>query len=313
VATTAVAHPNIALIKYWGKQALSGNIPATPSLSITLDGLTSTTTVTDSAHDRVILDGEVVNDAKIEACLTMLRADLDVGPLEIDSRNDFPTAAGLASSASGFAALITAIDAHCALGLSDRARSDYARRASGSAARSIYGGFVGLSAPDWIAEPVLEPDAWPLKVVIAITDENRKDVSSSAGMRLSEETSPYYAAWVTSTAIDYRGARDAVGKRDFERLAELAESSCLKMHGVMQSSRPAMLYWRPATVACMHAVRELRSEGADVFFTIDAGPQVKAVCTADAMPTVAERLAETPGVLTTRSVGLGGGARTVAP
>ncbi|HEY5645641.1 MAG TPA: diphosphomevalonate decarboxylase [Pseudomonadales bacterium] len=312
MTTTALAHPNIALIKYWGKQALAGNIPATPSLSITLDTLCSTTSVADAAADRIVLDGRVVEDSKIRACLAMLREEFDVGPLEIVSDNNFPTAAGLASSASGFAALVTAIDAHCALRMSDRDRSLYSRRASGSAARSIYGGFVGLSAPDWVAEPLLDADDWPLNVVIAITDEQRKNVSSSAGMRLSEETSPYYEPWVRTTAEDFAAARLAVDNRDFSGLAELAEASCLKMHGVMQSSRPAMIYWRPATIACMHAVRALRGDGEAVFFTIDAGPQVKAVCLPSSLPAVAARLAEIPGVLTTHTVGLGGGAHVMS-
>lgn len=308
-STTAEAHPNIALIKYWGKQPGAGNRPATPSLSITLDTLRSTTTVSDGDRDRVALDGTETDDPKITACLAMLRADYDLGPLEITSVNNFPTAAGLASSASGFAALITAINAHAGLGMSDRDRSEYARRASGSAARSIYGGFVGLTAPDWIAEPLLDGSDWPLNVVIAITDEHRKKVSSSAGMGVSEATSPYYDAWVRTTAEDYEAAFEALEGRDFERLAVLAESSCLKMHGVMQSSLPPMLYWRPASVACIHEVQALRSAGVPVFFTMDAGPQLKAVCLPEVVDQVAARLSALPGVLATHRVGLGGGAR----
>ncbi len=311
MATTAVAHPNIALIKYWGKENEADNVPATPSLSITLDTLTSTTTVDSADVDRVELDGEPVQDAKIAACLAMLRRDFRIGPLAIRSSNNFPTAAGLASSASGFAALVTAIDAHCALGLTHQARSGYARKASGSAARSVYGGFVGLAPPEWVARPLLDEADWPLKVVIAITDEGRKTVSSSSGMRLSRETSPYYESWVRTTARDYEAGLAAVERRDFAALADLAEASCLKMHGVMQSSRPAMIYWRPATIACIHAIRALRADGLGVFFTIDAGPQVKAVCLPDAQEAVRDRLAALPGVLATHCVGLGGGARVV--
>jgi diphosphomevalonate decarboxylase len=312
VSTTARAHPNIALIKYWGKQPGPGNIPATPSLSITLDTLSSVTTVTDAAADRIVLNGAPVADPKIEAALAMLRADYPVPPLEVVSDNNFPTAAGLASSASGFAALITAIDAHCGLAMTDALRSEYARRASGSAARSIHGGFVGLAGPDWTAVPLLTSTEWPLKVVIAITDEGRKAISSSAGMQTSERTSPFFEAWVRTTVEDYAAAVTAVEDRDFEYVADLAESSCLKMHAVMQSSRPAMIYWQSATVTCIHAIRKLRESGLEVFFTIDAGPQVKAVCTAATMDRVAETLAAIPGVLDTRTVGLGPGAEVVA-
>lgn len=311
MSVTAVAHPNIALIKYWGKQALPGNVPATPSVSITLDALTSTTTVRASDTDQIVLNGEIAEDAKISACLKMLRADFSIPPVAIESENNFPTAAGLASSASGFAALITALDAFSNLHLSIEQRTVYARKASGSAARSIFGGFASLGGPDWVGRPVLAREEWPLKVVIAITDENRKSVSSSVGMRTSEETSPYYDAWVRSTAEDYDAALTAIAGRDFEHLALLSESSCLKMHGVMQSSLPAMIYWRPATLSCIHAVRELRAGGTPVFFTIDAGPQVKAVCLPEAVDGVAKALATIPGVLATHTVGLGEGARLV--
>ena len=311
MAVTAVAHPNIALIKYWGKQALPGNVPATPSVSITLDTLTSTTTVRSSGRDQILLNGEATEDAKISACLDMLRADFSIEPVAIESENNFPTAAGLASSASGFAALITALNEFSSLGLTTEQRTVYARKASGSAARSIFGGFASLGGPDWVGKPVLDRQDWPLKVVIAITDENRKSVSSSLGMKTSEETSPYYDAWVRSTAQDYEAALLAIAARDFEQLAVLSESSCLKMHGVMQSSLPAMIYWRPATLSCIHAVRELRSDGTPVFFTIDAGPQVKAVCLPEAEEKVASALAAIPSVIATHTVGLGEGARVI--
>jgi len=312
MSTTACAHPNIALIKYWGKAATEGNRPATPSLSITLDTLTSTTTVDTSDRDEIELNGEITDDAKIAACLANLRRHFDIPALRIVSENNFPTAAGLASSASGFAALVTAIDAHCAIGLSAARRSDFARQASGSAARSIFGGFVGLDGPSWIAEPLLEPADWPLRVVIAVTDVGSKSVSSSVGMTRSAATSAFYSGWVASTGDDYANARRAVDSRDFAALAELAENSCLKMHGLMMSSKPAMLYWRPATLACIEAVRGLQEAGTPVFFTIDAGPQVKAVCLPEAADSVAEAIGRVPGVLSTSTVGLGAGARLLA-
>jgi len=309
MSTTACAHPNIALIKYWGKQDGAGNIPATPSLSITLDTLVSTTTIEDATSDEIVLNGEPVNDAKIAACLMLLRNSFDIPPLQISSVNNFPTAAGLASSASGFAALITAINSHCELGMTPDQRSDYSRQASGSAARSVYGGFVGLNGPDWIARPLLKPEQWPLKVVIAVTDTSAKAVSSSIGMKRSAETSAFYPAWVSTTQQDYLAARIAVEQHDFTTLAGLAENSCLKMHAVMTTSIPAMLYWRPATVACMEAIRILQRDGVGVFFTIDAGPQIKAVCMPAEAASVAAALAEVPGVVSTTTVGLGQGAR----
>ena len=318
MGTIARAHPNIALIKYWGKQSQAGgpslrNLPATASLSITLDTLCSITEVETADSDKVLLNSKLVEDAKISASLKMLRESYDVPPLQITSTNNFPTAAGLASSASGFAALITAIDHHCALGMSADERSEYSRRASGSAARSIYGGFVGLQGPDWIAQPLLDADQWPLKVVIAITDEQPKSVSSSSGMLTSAQTSPYYSAWVATSDSDYNAAIEVLDKRDFAALAELSESSCLKMHAVMQTSQPPMLYWRPATIACIEAVWKMREAGREVFFTIDAGPQLKAVCTASEAEAVHAELARIPGVISTRIAGLGGGAEVLTP
>lgn len=308
MTTFASAHPNIALIKYWGKAPGPGNVPAAPSLSITLDSLATRTAVDHAAEDTFELNGRVTEDPKLAACLADLRSNYDVPPLAIRSTNNFPTAAGLASSASGFAALVTAVDAHCALGMDAATRSVFARRASGSAARSIFGGFVALEGPAWAAIPLLDAHTWPLRVVIAVTAAGPKQVASSAGMRRSMD-SPYYPAWVSSTHDDYHAARERVASRDFAGLAELAEYSCLKMHGLMLASRPGLLYWNGATLACLHRIRELRAAGVPVFFTVDAGPQVKAVCLPQASESVRAALAECPGVIEVLEAGLGGGAR----
>jgi len=310
MTTTARAHPNIALIKYWGKQPVTGNLPVAPSLSITLDELATTTTVGPAAgpEDELSLDGETVSDPKIERCLANLRARFDLPPMTVVTANNFPTAAGLASSASGFAALITAVDAEFRLGMRPSLRSDLARQASGSAARSIFGGFVGLTGPDWVAKPLLDPADWPLKVVIAVTDTRRKAISSTDGMMRSA-ASPFFEGWVTSTSRDYDLAKQAVAGRDFAALAALAESSCLKMHGLMLSTPPGLIYWNPATLACVHAIRALREEdGVPAFFTIDAGPQVKVVCEAGAVETVRRTVESVTGVRRVFSVGLGGAA-----
>lgn len=306
---TAHAHPNIALVKYWGKAPQPGNVPAAPSLSITLDTLTTTTTVSESPRDAdtVFLNDRPVEDTKITGCLDNLRRRFHIPPLEIRSSNDFPTAAGLASSASGFAALITAVDAACGLGLGAAVRSDLARQASASAARSIFGGFVTLEEPEWQGRPLLDGAEWPLAVVVAVTDTSSKAVSSTTGMRQSA-ASPYFSAWVESTRDDFAAAREAVRQRDFTMLAELAEHSCLKMHGLMMATQPPLLYWNPATVACLHRIRALRAEGAAVFFTVDAGPQVKAVCLPEHRETVAAALSAEPGVRSVLSAGLGPGA-----
>ena len=312
---TALAHPNIALVKYWGKRAGKTNIPATPSLSITLDTLVTRTSVRESDQDQVEINGTVVSDKKIQDFLIQLRAAYSLPPLSIESFSNFPTSAGLASSASGFAGLLTAIDAAFRLEMSTSERSIWARRGSGSAARSIFGGFTSLEEEngDWCARNVLPMGAWPLKVVIAITSETAKNVGSTEGMERSKQTSPYYGAWTESTKSDHAAGLLAVSQQDFSRLASVAESSCLKMHALMLSSQPPLSYWNGATVETIAAVRELQGAGISVFFTIDAGPQVKALCQEDATDVVAERLASVPGVLRTLVCGLGPGAYVDQP
>ena len=309
--TTAQAHPNIALLKYWGKQDGPGNLPAAPSLSITLDSLTTTTTVAEAPEDSILLNGKAGQDQRIVRALADWRRDHDIPPLAITSRNDFPTAAGLASSASGFAALATAVDAHCRLGLTDAARSALARRGSASAARSIHGGFVTLTGPQWQALPLIAADAWPLKVAIAVTSTAPKAVSSREGMAISRRSSPYFDAWIASTRSDYPRMREAVLERDFPPLAQLAVASCLRMHALMMSSDPALIYWNATTLNCLQAIRSLRDAGHNIFFTVDAGPQIKVVCEEQCAEEVLSVLARQNGVRQTMLVGLGSGAAVV--
>ena len=309
--TTAHAHPNIALVKYWGKQEKPGNLPATPNLSISLAGLTTVTHVSDAPSDTFILNSKETSDPKLVRWLEALRGTFDVPPLQIDSGNDFPTSAGLASSASGFAALITAINAHCDLGLNQEMCSEWARVGSASAARSIFGGFVALVPPQWQAIPMAKRDHWPLEVVVAVTSNEPKSVNSGEGMERSRLTSPYYNAWVRDATTDFAAASEAIERRDFLSLAAVAELNCLKMHSIMLTSQPTLSYWTPASIACMDRVRSLREEGHEVFFTVDAGPQIKAVCLPASADAVASALSETPGVLEVIRSSLGEGARVV--
>ncbi len=324
MAATAQAQPNIALIKYWGKRDTRRNLPATGSLSITLDALWTRTRVEfdDSLrHDELHLNGapDPQTLARASACLDLLRRRAGTtARARIDTRNHFPTAAGLASSASGFAALVLAADAALGLGLDRRTLSMLARRGSGSAARSLFGGFVSMAAgqredgEDAFAEPLLDAAEWPLAVVVAVTSNTRKSVGSGTGMERSRLTSPFYPAWVSGATADLAAAHAAVRARDFAALAEVSEHNCLKMHAVMQASQPPLLYWSGATVDCLQRIRTLRERaGVDVFFTVDAGAQVKAVCAPGAATQVAAALAEIPGVDHVLTSGLGAGARLI--
>ncbi len=316
----ARARANFALVKYWGKADARLNVPAVGSISITLDALWSDTQVEfdpQLARDELLLDGQRRADQleKVSSCLDVLRARAGVSTrARVVSANNFPTGAGLASSASGFAALVTAAAAALNLEAGARELSIAARRGSGSAARSIFGGFVEMHAgsaadgSDSFAEPLLSAADWPLEVVIAVTAKGEKAVGSGRGMTRSAHSSPYYSQWVATQPPDLAAARAAIAARDFERLAEVAEHNCLKMHAAALAARPPLLYWNGATVECMRAVRELRATGVPVFFTIDAGPQLKAITTGAARRRVEAALRAVPGVVELLKSALGAGA-----
>jgi diphosphomevalonate decarboxylase len=319
-AARARAGANFALVKYWGKADARLNVPAVGSISITLDRLYTETAVelaSGAASDELTLNGQRRDDdlPKISALLDLLRRKAGFTPrVRVVSRNNFPTGAGLASSASGFAALVRAAEGAFGLELSPRERSIIARQGSGSAARSIFGGFVEMHAgtaadgSDSYAEPLLAAEEWPLEVVIAVTAKGEKEIGSRSGMTRSATSSPYYSAWVAEQPPDLEAGRAAIRARDFASLADLAEHNCLKMHAAALAARPPLVYWNGATVECLHTVRRLRARGYPVFFTIDAGPQLKAVCEPAARAAVEDALRGVPGVLELLKSALGPGA-----
>ena len=317
---TAVAHPNIALVKYWGKADVVRNLPAVGSISITLDTLVTTTRVhfdSGADSDELFLDGKPASDERTlraRFCLDLFRRVRPELPAAVvESKNSFPTAAGLASSASGFAALVTAVNAVLESPLGKDQLAEIARRCSGSSPRSLDGGFVelALEGESTSVRPILDRRQWPLEVVIAVTSKAAKKVGSTDGMELTRTTSPFYESWVSGSPNDLAAARNAIAARDFEALAAVGEASCLRMHAVAMAARPGLLYWNGTTIDCLHQVRELREQGTPVFFTIDAGPQLKAVCEPNSTARVAGALAEIPGVVEVIRCGLGDGARVV--
>ena len=314
----AQAQPNIALVKYWGKREADRNIPAVPSLSITLDSLWTRTQVAFDPKlgaDDVSINGrrDASQSARVSTLLDTCRKWAGVAlHAHVDSKTNFPIGAGLASSASGFAALAAATVHALEIEIDAVELSALARRASGSAARSIFGGFVEM--PDTVrgavtAQPLLPASDWPLQVIIALTSGQPKPTGSSDGMRHSAETSDYYDAWVKSAGRDFTTARDAVIKRDFTTLAEVSEHSCMKMHAVMMSSNPPLVYWNGATIDCIHTIRRLRDDGIPTFFTVDAGPQVKAVCLPECADVVRAALRKISGVTQLYTSNLGPGVR----
>ena len=324
-AATAVAGTNIALVKYWGKRDAALNLPAAGSLSLTLDGLATRTTVRfadDLAADRLTLDGALADaraTARVSAFLDRVRARAGLGArAEVTSANGMPTASGLASSASGFAALAVAATRAAGLALPPQELSELARLGSGSAARSIFGGFVEMApgaradGRDAVAAPVAGGDAWTdVRLVVAVTSDAAKAVGSTEAMERTARTSPYYAPWIASVPGDLADARAAVAARDLPRLGAVAERSALRMHASALAAEPGILYWSAATVAAIETVKALRARGAAAFFTIDAGPHVKVLCAYADAPAVEEALLRTPGVLRTVVASPGKGAQLV--
>ncbi len=312
-AATARAFPNIALVKYWGKRDEELNLPVAGSLSLTLDAFATTTTVEvtpGAPGDRFELNGRVVEGpalARVTRFLDLVRERAGVTDhAVVRSVNEAPTGAGLASSASGFAALAVAASAAYGLDLEPRMLSALARRGSGSAARSIIPGVALWHAGDddatSFAEPVPAPD---MRMVIVTIDERQKAVSSREAMRRTAATSPFYDAWIACTRQALTEMVDACAVGDFTRIGEITESHALRMHAVISSTEPPIRYLAPASIAVFDAVVALRERGIPAYGTADAGPNVCVLVRPEDADVVAGALA---GLGRVRVVGPGPGA-----
>lgn len=329
-SATAIACANIALVKYWGKRDRALNLPARGSLSLTLDALATTTTIepleplehgrADGASDELVLDGVPQSGralARVTKHLDLVRARTGSRTrVRVTSVNGFPTAAGLASSASGFAALSVAAAHAFEARLDGRELSVLARRGSGSAARSIFGGYVRMYAgsasdgSDAFAAPLREARL-DLGAVIAVARASEKEVGSTDGMEHTRSTSPYHGAWFDQVDLDLAAAEAALAAGDFEALAAVTEGSCLGMHADAMAARPGILYFGPVTLWAIARVRQLRRAGTPVFFTVDAGPHLVAFAPRAALPSVAAALGEHPEIAEVLVSGPGSDARVV--
>lgn len=283
----ARAHTNIALIKYWGKADEALIIPMNNSLSVTLDRFYTETRVTFDetlTEDQLILNGEAVNakeSAKIQRYMEMIRKEAGISEHAlIESENFVPTAAGLASSASAYAALAGACNEALQLGLSDKDLSRLARRGSGSASRSIYGGFAewekGHDDESSFAHRV-EADGWEneLAMVFVVINDKSKKVSSRSGMSLTRDTSRFYQYWLDNVEPDLKETKEAIAQKDFKRMGEVIEANGLRMHATNLGAQPPFTYLVPESYDAMRIVHECREAGLPCYFTMDAGPNVK--------------------------------------
>lgn len=317
-SATALARANVALVKYWGKRDEALNLPAVGSISLTLDGLEAVAAVSvvagASAEPRFRQDGEPVSGVAAERMASFLDALSGGEPrLFADVRANFPVGAGLASSAAIYCAVTAAALSALHRKADATMLSGLARQGSGSAARSVYGGFVewargdASDGSDSTAHQLLPESAWDLAMLVAITSEERKGTASRDAMRHVAETSPLYPGWLSAQDDDLVAMRRAIAARDLPSVGRIAEENCLRMHATCLAAREPVLFWSPATLAALRAVHELRADGVGAYFTIDAGPQVKVLCASRDAAAVGERLERVPGVLRVLRSGPGAG------
>lgn len=317
-SATATAHPNIALVKYWGKRDENLILPVAGSLSLTLDAFETITTV--SPNPQLEADEFMLNDSRQSGnALNRVTKFLDlVRELSghqvyssVVSTNLAPTGAGLASSASGFAALAVASAAAYGCSLNQPELSRLARRGSGSASRSLVSGVAvwhaGVDDETSFAEQVAAPD---MHMTIVTVNAAEKAISSRQAMRSTALTSPYYPSWITSTEESLKSMLDACAAGDFTRIGRITETHAMRMHAVIEACDPPIRYLSPTSVAVFDRVAQLRSKGIEAYATADAGPNVAIISRPEDSAAVAASVAEFGAV---RTVGPGPGAHLSTP
>ena len=321
IPLTALAHPNIAFIKYWGNLEESLHIPANGSISMCLDGLNTETSVIfdpDLVQDQLTLDGVVMQGetlSRVSAFLDHVRRLAGNNTYaQVTSENNFPSGAGIASSASAFAALALAATATLGLDLAEPALSSLARLGSGSACRSIPTGFVewlpGTCHENSFAISIAPPDHWHLVDCIAIVDRSHKLTGSARGMALAH-TSPLQEKRVRTAPERLDRCRKAILDRDFDAFAEVVEVDSDLMHAVMRSSSPPLEYMQPATHRIIAEVKTWRKQGHKIFTTVDAGPNVHVISLVDEQDFVQSSLLSLPGVNEVLTAKPGSGAQLI--
>ena len=318
---TAQAHPNIAFIKYWGNANSRLRLPSNSSLSMNLGSLVTTTTVsanTKTQYDVLSINGiqqtgEAVN--RLQAYLNFVRQMYACSEfINVKSSNNFPMAVGIASSASAYAALAKALDHFFKLDLEEKEISALARLGSGSACRSIPGGFCewekGRSHASSYAVTIASENHWDLYDCILVISQDPKKVSSTQGHSLAD-SSPLQSVRVHDTLRRLAICRDAVLKRDFEKLAYIIELDSNMMHAVMMTSDPPIMYWQPTSIAIMHTVKALRQKGTACAYTMDAGANVHVICTVTDLPVVKSSFESFPRIENIFVSKVGGSAKVL--
>jgi diphosphomevalonate decarboxylase len=317
------ANANIALIKYWGKRDIHFFLPTKSSLSVTLDGLQTKTAITfNDKKDLIFCNGENSSqdfEKKTIQFLNLFRKQYNVKQFfKIDTQNLFPTAAGLASSASGFASLAFGVSKICDLNLSKKELSILARQGSGSASRSIFGGFAiwhkgeKSDGSDSFAQQVCAQNYWTeFRILVVVVDAKKKKISSREAMQKTIETSRFYNTWIKESEQKIPEIINAIKERSIKKLGMIAENDCLGMHKAINYSIPTIDYLKDSSHKIINIVKGLRKKNVNCYFTIDAGPNVKILCLEKDIEKIESKLGKGQGIKKTIRCKIGSGVKVL--
>ena len=293
---TVRSYANIAIIKYWGKKAEKEMVPATSSISLTLENMYTETTLSplpaDARSDEFYINGQLQNEAehvKMTKIIDRYRPE-GAGFVRIDTKNNMPTAAGLSSSSSGLSALVKACNAYFQLGLDRKELALEAKFASGSSSRSFYGPIAAWDKDSGEIYPV-ETDL-KLAMIMLVLEDQKKPISSRDGMKLCVETSTTFNDWIRQSEQDYKDMLVYLKENDFEKVGVLTEKNALAMHATTKTANPPFSYLTDASYEAMDFVRQLREQGESCYFTMDAGPNVKVLCLEEDLEHLSELLGQ---------------------
>ena len=293
---TVRSYANIAIIKYWGKKAEKEMVPATSSISLTLENMHTETTFSplpvDATADAFYINGQLQNEAehaKMSKIIDRYRPE-GAGFVRIDTKNNMPTAAGLSSSSSGLSALVKACNAYFQLGLNRRELALEAKFASGSSSRSFYGPLAAWDKDSGEIYPV-ETDL-KLAMIMLVLEDQKKPISSRDGMKLCVETSTTFDEWIRQSEQDYKDMLVYLKENDFKKVGELTEKNALAMHATTKTATPSFSYLTDASYEAMDFVRQLREQEESCYFTMDAGPNVKVLCLEENLEHLSELLGQ---------------------
>ena len=293
---TVRSYANIAIIKYWGKKKEKEMVPATSSISLTLENMYTETTLSplpaDASSDAFYINGQLQNEAehkKMSKIIDRYRPE-GAGFVRIDTKNNMPTAAGLSSSSSGLSALVKACNDYFQLGLDRKELALEAKFASGSSSRSFYGPLAAWDKDSGEIYPV-ETDL-KLAMIMLVLEDQKKPISSRDGMKLCVETSTTFEEWIRQSEQDYKDMLVYLKENDFEKVGVLTEKNALAMHATTKTANPPFSYLTDASYEAMDFVRQLREQGESCYFTMDAGPNVKVLCLEENLEHLSELLGQ---------------------